>query len=288
MTRSTLLLDEHGDPYRRKDGRLVRLIQGGSAPTPPAPAAQPAPPAPPTEPPAAPPAAPQFIAPPADPAPAAPPAAPVVPPGASVAPPASPAAGDALADATPERLREIIAELRRENAGARVARNAEQEQQTQAAITAAVEKAKTDAQTELAQTIGKALGLVKDEEPVDPAKLTAQWAEKETGYQRQIRDLTVASALSAALSGTHPGAKDALIGSGKLADLDPTATDFTAQLQARVAEYLEANPYFKVTTPAPLPPAGSSAADFTGSTPPPGGAPSIDDLRAERAKRRAG
>lgn len=243
-----------------------------TAPTPPAP--QPVPPA-----------APEPTTPPVTPPPA-PVVPPVVPPGATVAdqPPADP---NDLASASPERLREMIAELRRENAGARVSRNAEQEQQTQAAIAAAVEKAKTDAQSELAQTIGKALGLVKDEEPVDPSRLTAQWAEKETGYQKQIRELTVASALSAALAGTHPGAKDALIGSGKLADLDPSATDFTTKLTAVVNDYLTANPYLKVTAPPP-PPAGSSGADFTGSTPPPGGAPSIDDLRAERAKRRAG
>lgn len=238
------------------------------APTPPAP--QPVPPAAPD--------APGTPTP-----PPAPPVPPVVPPGATVAQPGQQPDPNDLASASPDRLREMIAELRRENAGARVSRNAEQEQQTQAAIAAAVQKAQQDQAT----AIGKALGLIQDEEPVDPAKLTAQWAEKETGYQKQIRELTVASALSAALAGTHPGAKDALIGSGKLADLDPTAADFTTQLQTRVTEYLDANPYLKVTAPPP-PPAGSSGADFTGSTPPPGGAPSIDDLRAERAKRRAG
>lgn len=236
-----------------------------TAPTPPAP--QPVPPA-----------APEPPTPPVTPPPA-PVVPPVVPPGATVAgqPPADP---NDLASASPERLREMIAELRRENAGARVSRNAEQEQQTQAAIAAAVEKAKTDAQSELAQTIGKALGLVKDEEPVDPSRLTAQWAEKETGYQNQIRELTVASALSAALAGTHPGAKDALIGSGKLADLDPSATDFTTKLTAVVNDYLTANPYLKVNTPAPQPPAGSSGGEFHGGP----GAPELDKQIAEALK----
>ena len=49
---SPLLLDSDGQPYRRRDGRLVRLIQGGSAPNPPAPVATP--PAAPVVPPAPP------------------------------------------------------------------------------------------------------------------------------------------------------------------------------------------------------------------------------------------
>lgn len=46
---AALLLDIDGQPYRRRDGRLVRLIQGGSSPEPPV-AAPPAPTAPPTPP----------------------------------------------------------------------------------------------------------------------------------------------------------------------------------------------------------------------------------------------
>lgn len=226
-------------------------------------------------------------APPAE-APAAPAAPPVIPPGVPVAGTRSavqPSQAPSWYTDGPEAAQAYVDRVVREAAGHRVAKS-EMEQSMQAAITAAVEKATV----EQAQAIGKAIGLIKEEEQLTPEQLTqqaAQFADRETGYQKQIRELTMANALTTALSGTHPGAKDALIGSGKLADLDPTADDFADQLNTRVEEYLTANPYLKVTTPV-LPQAGSSGADFTGSTTPPGGAPSIDDLRAERAKRRAG
>lgn len=260
----TLLLDDDGQPYRRRDGRLVYLIQGGSTPEPPA---QPPVQEQPQQPPAAP---------------------PVVPPGATVAgqPGAAqqPQVPSWYADG-PEAAQAYVDRVVREAAGHRTAKN-ELEQNMQAAIAAAVEKATADQ----AQAIGKAIGLIKEEEQLTPEQLTqqaAQFADRESQYQKQIRDLTIEKHLSSALSGTHPGARDALIGSGKLAGLDPAAEDFPTKLQAAVTEYLDANPYFKVTT-TQVPQAGSSAADFTGSTPPPGGAKSIDDLRAERAKRRAG
>lgn len=258
-----LLLDNDGQPYRRNDGRLVYLVQGGSSPAAPA-----------TSVPAAtPPATGQTDA------PAAPATAPsVIPPGATVvgqAPAAPPAPGDGLPDSADE-LKAIIARLNREAAGHRVAKN-EIEQQTAAAIAKAVEQA----QAEQAQSIGKALGLIKDEgQQVTPDQLTAQFAEKEAGLLKQIRDLTVNNALSGALAGTHPGARDALIGSGKLADLDPTADDFAAKLQAVVTEYLDANPYFRVTTPV-VPQAGSSGGDFSGRS---GANPDLDNQIAEALK----
>ena len=221
-------------------------------------------------------------------APAAPAAPPVIPPGVTVAGTPSavqpPQAPSWYTDG-PEAAQAYVDRVVREAAGHRAAKS-EMEQSMQAAITAAVEKATA----EQAQAIGKAIGLIKEEEQLTPEQLTAQaaqFADRESGYQKQIRELTMANALTTALAGTHPGAKDALIGSGKLSDLDPSADNFADQLKTRVEEYLTANPYLKVTTPV-LPQAGSSGADFTGSTTPPGGAPSIDDLRAERAKRRAG
>lgn len=266
-----LLLDDDGQPYRRNDGRLVYLIQGGSSP------AAPAAPSPATG--QTPPPVPEAP-------PAAPAAPPVVPPGVTVAGTPSavqpPQVPSWYSDG-PEAAQAYVDRVVREAAGHRVGKN-----EIETNMQAAIEKAVSEAQGQWTQNIGKALGLVQDQEQLTPEQAAEQFAAKETGYQKQIRDLTMAGALSTALSGTHPGAKDALIGSGKLADLDPAAADFADQLKTRVAEYLDANPYLKVTTTAPLPQAGSSAADFTGSTTPPGGAPSIDDLRAERAKRRAG
>lgn len=241
----------------------------------------PAAPAAPTEQSAAPTAAPAV--------PAAPAAPPVIPPGVAVA--GQPGAAQApqvpswYADG-PEAAQAYVDRVVREAASHRVSKN-ELEQQMATATAAAAEQATKD----LTMAIGKAIGLVKDEaEQLTPEQLAqqaAQFAEREAGYQEQIRTLTIEKSLSTALSGTHPGARDALLGSGKLKGLDPSAEDFETKLQTAVTEYLDAHPYFKVTAPPP-PQAGSSGADFTGSTQPPGGAPSIDDLRAERAKRRAG
>jgi hypothetical protein len=93
------------------------------------------------------------------------PAAPVVEPAAPTAPlpaapiPAPPAAATDNPWADPDKAKAEIERLRRENASNR---------------TQAKQNAAEEARTELAQQIGKALGLVKDDEPVDPAQLTSQ------------------------------------------------------------------------------------------------------------------
>lgn len=217
--------------------------------------------------------------------PAAPVVAPVVPPGVTIA--GTPNANTPAAVPTwyadgPEAAQAYVARLTREAAEARVSKQTTD----QAAITAAAEAERT--------RIGRALGYIKDDGAnLTPEQLTerhtAQLAEKD----KTIRELTIGSALSTALAGTHPGTRDALTGSGQLADLDPAAPDFTTQLQTRVTAYLDANPYFRVTPviPAPtVPPlTGQTGGDFIGTTvAPPGGDLDIDALRKARAERRAG
>lgn len=240
--------------------------------------------------PAAPAAAAEGTPPAGQPAPPAPANPPVIPPGATVAGmpgavppvPPTPQASEGLPN-DPDELKKIIARLTTEAAGHRVAKN-EIEAGTQAAIAAAVQQA----QTEQAQAIGKALGLIRDDATtVTPEQLTEQFTVKESGYQAEIKKLRIENALAGALSGTHPGARDALIGSGKLADLDPEAADFGTKLKAAVDDYLTANPYFRVSATPVQPQAGTSGANFTGSTPAtPGESTSIDELRRQRQERR--
>lgn len=205
------------------------------------------------------------------------PVAPVVPPNAQVAPPKP---GDGLPDDA-EALKAEILRLRGENAKDRTNTKA-------AAAKEAAEKATAD----LTQQLGRALGLIKDDAaPVSVEELQTQFANKETSYQSRIRELTIDKYLTSALTSAEaaPWARDAVIGSGALAGLDPDAEDFATQLQAKVTEYITKYPQLKATPAPVVPQVGASGGDFTGATPaPPGGAQSIDEIRAERAKRRAG
>jgi hypothetical protein len=138
----------------------------------------------------------------------------------------------------PAAAKAEIERLRRENASDRT--NAK---------TAAADAARN----ELAQTIGKALGLVADE-PVDPAKLTEQL----TATQAQAKQ----AALELAIFKSTPdaAAAAALLDSrtflAKVADLDPSDT---AAITAAVTEAVEQNPALGKRLPAPNPAQGTSA-----------------------------
>lgn len=104
--------------------------------------------------------------------------------------------------------------------------------------TVAKENAANEARAELAQQIGKALGIVTDDTPPDPAKLTEQL----TASQQQAKKTAVQLAVyrNAAAAGGDP---DALLDSvafvGSLADVDPTDT---AAVQAAITAAVTANP----------------------------------------------
>jgi len=138
----------------------------------------------------------------------------------------------------PKAAQAEIEKLRRENGAAR---------------TNAKAQAAEEAKKELAQTIGKALGLVEDG-PVDPAKLTeqltqtqaqAKQAALELAVYRSTPDATVANALL-----------DSRSFLAKVANLDPS--DGTA-IAAAVGEAVTDNPALGKRTPAPNPAQGSSA-----------------------------
>ena len=184
------------------------------------------------------------------PIPAADPATPVVSapvdPQTAVPDPATPPASDppkANPWEDPKAAQAEIERLRKENGAAR---------------TNAKAQAAEEARNELAQTIGKALGLVKDE-AVDPAKLTEQL----TSEQAKARQAQVELAVFRA-AGDAKGDPAALLDSrtflAKLADIDPSDTaSVTAAIAAAVAE----NPRLGIPTgtriPAPNPATGSSA-----------------------------
>ncbi len=189
--------------------------------------------------------APAAPAEPADPAVTEPPAAAAAPP-APVDPAKPPAAAvTAKPWEDPETAEAEILRLRKENAKDR---------------TDAKAKAAEDARKELAQTIGKALGLVEDE-PIDPAALT----ESLTTAQAEAKQARVELAVhrNATTAGGDPAALlDSTSFLASLAAVDPADNAaITAAIEAAVA----ANPRLAVPTgTAPVmksnPAQGASAA----------------------------
>lgn len=149
----------------------------------------------------------------------------------------------------PESAKAEIERLRRENGAAR---------------TTAKQQAADEARTELAQTIGKALGLVKDDAPVDPAQLT----EQITTAQAEAKKAQVALAVyqNAATAGADPLALlDSASFLAKAAALDPSDV---AGLAAAMQEAVAANPRLGAApatrVPAPNPAQGSSGSGAAG------------------------
>ncbi len=136
-----------------------------------------------------------------------------------------------------------IERLRRENGAAR---------------TNAKAQAAEDAKKELAQTIGRALGLVEDE-PIDPAKLTESLTASQAEAKNARVELAVFRAANAA--GGDPAALlDSQSFLRSLADVDPSDT---AAVQAAIEKAVADNPRLgaapETRTPAPNPAQGSSA-----------------------------
>lgn len=153
--------------------------------------------------------------------------------------PPAPAQGEDTA-ATIARLESDLAAARAEAGKSRVT---------------AKQRAADEARTQLAQDIGRALGIVPDGQEADPAQLTAQL----TASQAQARQTAVELAVyrHAAEAG---GDADALLDSrafaASLDDIDPTDT---AAIQAAIEATVTANPKLAA---APAGPARSGA-EFT-------------------------
>jgi hypothetical protein len=152
-----------------------------------------------------------------------------------------------------------------------------------AARTAAKQTAAEEARSEMAQTIGKALGLIKEDEKLDPAKLTEQL----TGAQAQIKQTQVELAVYQAAADAGAKANALLDSRSFLTKISALEPGDTAGITAAINEAVAANPAFAAasavaepvdpnapTVPKPNPAQGSSGS----------GAPSIDDQIAAATK----
>lgn len=171
--------------------------------------------------------------------------------------------------------RAYVEKLRKENAA------------TREKATKAAEEAAEKARTELTQTLGKALGLIKDDETADPEKIVQQaQAEREQAIAEAKSTKVELAVLRNA--DKHDANTDELLDSRdfakKLKDLDPDADDFASQVDDLIKSAVEANPSrFKRVQVAAA--AGGSTHSGEGNSAD-SGDKSIDDIRKERQKRR--
>ncbi|MCX4824240.1 hypothetical protein OG883_31165 [Streptomyces sp. NBC_01142] len=109
------------------------------------------------------------------------------------------------------------------------------------ARTVAKQNAAQEARQQLAQDIGKALGLVTDDKPADPSQLTQQVTDL-SGQLRAAR--TELAAYRAA--GKEGANADRLLNSrefaDKLAALDPKAAEFAEQLRKAITDAVATDP----------------------------------------------
>ena len=163
-------------------------------------------------------------APPAPPEPVAPAAPAPVPPTPATLPPvpaATPPAPGANLPDDPEALKAMIQSLRSENAKSR---------------TDAKTSAADEARQSLAQQIGKALGLVADDAPVDPAQLV------ETNRSQSVQ----LAVFKAAPQGVKVNELlDSMSFNNAVSQLDPASPDFSSQVQEAIKAAVAANPSLK-------------------------------------------
>ncbi|MDN5380722.1 hypothetical protein QEP66_01070 [Streptomyces sp. LB8] len=155
-----------------------------------------------------------------------------------------------------------------EDAAARIARLeaelAEARKEAGKQRTTAKQRAAEEAKRELAHQIGRALGIVDDDQAPDPDQLAQQLAAEQARARQTAVELAVYRAAPAA--GADP---DALLDSrafaAAVADLDPTDTD---AIKAAITAAVEANPRLAAQQQAPRQqaPAGPArtGAEFAG------------------------
>ena len=161
-------------------------------------------------------------------------------------------------------------------------------------MTDAAKKAAEDAKNELAQSLGKALGIINDDEPADPeALLQAATAERDQSAQERDEAKEKARLASIELAifrsaHKHDANVDELLDSrdfaSKYAGLDPAADDFASKLDGLITAAVDDNPTKFKNAQVAL----RSGGDFTHGT---GGgnqlpANDIDALRQARQERR--
>ncbi|MFD9146212.1 hypothetical protein ACFWDF_02915 [Streptomyces diastaticus] len=143
----------------------------------------------------------------------------------------------------------------------------------------AKQKAADEARASLAQDIGKALGLVTDDNAApDPAQLTQQLAES----QKAARETAVHLAAYKA-AGAEGARADRLLNSrsftDRLAALDPAADDFGDQVKKAITDEVATDPDLYKARPAG---AARGGADFGGTGPAPRTPANLHDAIAAR------
>ncbi|MFF4026999.1 hypothetical protein ACFYY5_29540 [Nocardia elegans] len=185
-----------------------------------------------------------------------------------------------------------VRKLRDENAATRI-KAKEAETKAQEAARQAQEAA--DAQRELTEKLGRALGFVQDEKPLTSDELLKQAAEREAqiaaerdAVAERLRNFERREALTSAVTSVD-GDLEAILDSRKvneaIAKLDTNADDFKAQVAEIVSAAVESNPKLK-KAPAQVA-APRSGGDLSGGNgaPKPNAEKSIDDLRREKRER---
>lgn len=161
---------------------------------------------------------------------------------------------DGNIDSLPPAAQKVIRDLRKEAGDNRVAKNtAEQaaEQRTQ----------------DMARALAKAAGIELPDDKVDPEKLQKLLEEEQAKAAAKDGEARVAKIELAVLKGApkHQADADALLDSRgfltKIAELDPTAEDFAAKIDAAIKEAIKDNPKLKAGR-AP----GASGADHAGGS----------------------
>jgi hypothetical protein len=141
---------------------------------------------------------------------------------------------DANADPAAElaRLRKELTDARAEAGKAR---------------TTAKANAANEARQSLAQEIGKALGLVQDDKPADPAELTRTITEK-TGRIGELETTVRTQAAQLAIidqaekhGGSHKALRDSVSFMKSVEGLDPNDKDFTTKLDDAIKAAVESN-----------------------------------------------
>ena len=208
------------------------------------------------------------------------PAEPVVPkPG----PPAEPEPIEGSADGGKTFDLAYVEKLRKENAKNRT--------DDKAAIATQITDALAAGKTDWANALGKQLGIVKDAAALTPDQIIAALTEERDTFkterdqfasERSTRaERDAIEGASTANQGDFAMVRAVLISEGSLKDIDPTATDYEAQVAAVVKSEIEKNPKLRAVQVAP-----SSGGAPPSGTPAPGPL-SIDERRKAIRENRA-
>ncbi|MBA9003669.1 hypothetical protein [Thermomonospora cellulosilytica] len=141
-------------------------------------------------------------------------------------------------------------------------------------------KAAEEAKRELAQEIGKAIGLVKDD--ADAAPDTAQLVAKAEAAIKENRELRFRDAVwesSQDLGADAKALNDSRSFLAKASALDPDANDFRSKVRDLVKKALEDNPRYRANGQAPAPRGGTEPPGRPGTT---GKAATLSDAIAAR------